>query len=40
MGFNLQLEIQTALKPLLDKAKNVSPNKFMDVVGSLVGNQK
>ena len=39
MGFNLQLEIQTALKPLLDKAKNVNPNKFMDVVGSLVGNQ-
>lgn len=39
MGFNLQLEINTALKPLLDKAKNVNPNKFMDVVGSLVGNQ-
>jgi hypothetical protein len=39
MGFNLQLEIQTALKPMLDKAKNVNPNKFMDVVGSLVGNQ-
>ena len=39
MGFNLQLEINSALKPLLDKAKNVNPNKFMDVVGSLVGNQ-
>lgn len=39
MGFNLQLEINTALKPLLDKAKNVNPSKFMDVVGSLVGNQ-
>jgi hypothetical protein len=39
MGFNLQLEINTALKPLLDKAKNVNSNKFMDVVGSLVGNQ-
>jgi hypothetical protein len=40
MGFNLQLEINTALKPLLDKAKNINPNKFMDVVGSLVGNNK
>ena len=39
MGFNLQLEIQTALKPMLDKAKNVNPNKFIEVVGSLVGNQ-
>ncbi len=39
MGFNLQLEINTALKPLLDKAKHVNTNKFMDVVGSLVGNQ-
>ncbi len=39
MGFNLQLEINTALKPLLDKAKNVNTNKFMDVVGSLIGNQ-
>lgn len=39
MGFNLQLEINSALKPLLEKAKNVNPNKFMDVVGSLVGNQ-
>ena len=39
MGFNLQLEIQTALKPMLEKAKNVNTNKFMDVVGSLVGNQ-
>ena len=39
MGFNLQLEINSALKPLLDKAKNVNQTKFMDVVGSLVGNQ-
>jgi hypothetical protein len=39
MGFNLQIEINSALKPLLDKAKNVNQNKFMDVVGSLVGNQ-
>lgn len=39
MGFNLQLEINTALKPLLEKTKNVNPNKFMDVVSSLVGNQ-
>ena len=27
------------IKPLLDKAKHVNTNKFMDVVGSLVGNQ-
>jgi hypothetical protein len=39
MGFNLQLEINTALKPLLEKAKHVNTNKFIDVVGSLVGNQ-
>ncbi|MBS4044313.1 MAG: hypothetical protein KGZ59_10895 [Chitinophagaceae bacterium] len=39
MGFNLQLEINTALKPLLEKAKHVNTNKFMDVVGCLVGNQ-
>lgn len=39
MGFNLQLEINTSLKPLLEKAKNVNTNKFMDVVGSLVSNQ-
>lgn len=40
MGFNLQLEINTALKPLLDKSKNVNTNKFTDVVNSLVGNSK
>lgn len=39
MGFNLQLEINTALKPLLIKAKNINSNKFMDIVGSLLGNQ-
>ena len=38
MGFNLQLEINTALKPLLEKAKNVNTNKFTDVVSSLVGS--
>lgn len=36
IGFNLQLEINTALKPLLEKSRNVNSNKFMDVVGSLV----
>ncbi len=39
MGFNLQLEINSALKPLLEKARNVNSNKFIDIVGSLVGNQ-
>jgi len=39
MGFNLQLEINIALKPLLEKARNVNPNKFTDIVGSLIGNQ-
>ena len=39
LGFNLQLEIQSALKPLLDKSKKVNSNKFIDVVGSLINNQ-
>ncbi|MDB5198003.1 MAG: hypothetical protein JWP88_2374 [Flaviaesturariibacter sp.] len=38
MGFNLENEIQTALKPLLAKTKSVNPNKFAAVVSSLVGN--
>ena len=38
MGFNLQLEINTALKPLLEKSRNINQNKFTDVVGSLVGS--
>ena len=39
LGFNLQVEINTALKPLLEKAKHVNSNKFVDIIGSLVGNQ-
>lgn len=36
MGFNLESEIQTALKPLLAKAKNTNTNKFSQVVSSLL----
>lgn len=36
LGFNLQVEINTALKPLLEKAKHVNANKFTDIVGSLL----
>lgn len=36
LGFNLQVEINTALKPLLEKAKHVNSNKFTDIVGSLL----
>ncbi len=36
LGFNLEMEIQTALKPMLEKAKKTDPNKFQDVVQSLV----
>jgi hypothetical protein len=37
MGFNLENEIQTALKPLLAKAKYINTSKFSEVVSSLVG---
>jgi len=36
MGFNLENEIQTALKPLLAKAKNTNTDKFSQVVSSLL----
>lgn len=36
LGFNLENEIQTALKPLLAKAKSTSPSKFSSVVSSLI----
>lgn len=36
MGFNLENEIQTALKPLLAKAKNTNTAKFSQVVSSLL----
>lgn len=39
MGFNLENEIQTALKPLLAKAKNTNTNKFSQVVGTLITGQ-
>jgi hypothetical protein len=35
MGFNLENEIQSALKPLLAKAKNTNTEKFSQVVSSL-----
>ena len=40
MGFSLENEIQIALKPLLAKAKNTDPNKFSQVVSSLLSTQK
>jgi len=39
MGFNLENEIQSALKPLLAKAKNTNTNKFSQVVTSLISGQ-
>lgn len=38
MGFSLELEIQTALKPLLQKARNTNTSKFSDIVSSLIGS--
>lgn len=38
MGFNLENEIQTALKPLLDKAKNTNTQKFSGIVSSILGS--
>lgn len=39
MGFNLENEVQTALRPLLEKAKSTNPQKFSSVVSSLLGSQ-
>jgi hypothetical protein len=39
MGFNLENEIQTALKPLLSKAKSTNTAKFSQVVASLMTSQ-
>jgi hypothetical protein len=39
MGFNLENEIQTALKPLLEKAKSTNTQKFSNVVSTLLGSQ-
>ncbi|RYY39062.1 MAG: hypothetical protein EOO08_12370 [Chitinophagaceae bacterium] len=37
LGFNLEQEVQVALKPMLDKARNTDPQKFSSVVSSLLG---
>ncbi|MCP9753031.1 hypothetical protein EGI32_18930 [Ferruginibacter sp. HRS2-29] len=39
LGFSLQAEIQNALKPLLDKAKNTNTGKFSGVVSSIINTQ-
>lgn len=36
MGFNLEIEIQAALKPILDKAKNTNTTKFSEVIASIM----
>ena len=38
LGFSLEVEIQAALKPILDKTKNINGNKFSAVVTSLINN--
>lgn len=40
LGFSLEFEIQNALKPLLQKAKNTNASKFGQVVGSLLETGK
>jgi mevalonate kinase len=39
MGFNLENEVQTALKPLLEKAKNTNTQKFSGIISSIIGSQ-
>lgn len=39
LGFNLETQIQSALKPLLAKAKSVNPGKFGQVINSLINSQ-
>ncbi|HYF29875.1 MAG TPA: hypothetical protein VD993_02040 [Chitinophagaceae bacterium] len=39
IGFNLENEIQVALKPLLEKAKNTNTSKFSEIVSGLVAAQ-
>jgi hypothetical protein len=39
MGFNLENEIQSAIKPLLAKAKSTNTNKFSQVISSLINTQ-
>jgi hypothetical protein len=38
IGFSLESEIQKALKPMLDKSRNVNTNKFSGIISSLIGN--
>lgn len=38
MGFNLQHEVQAALKPLLDKTRNTDQPKFKGVINSLLSS--
>lgn len=38
IGFNLENEIQSALKPLLVKARSTNVNKFSNIVSSLMKN--
>lgn len=40
LGFNLEIEIQNALKPLLQKTKKTNSNKFGQVVGSFLQTGK
>jgi len=40
LGFNLEMEIQNAMKPLLAKTKKTNTNKFTQVVGSFLNAGK
>lgn len=40
LGFNLEVEIQNALKPLLQKTKKTSPGKFGQVISSFLNTGK
>lgn len=38
LGFSLEVEIQSALRPILAKTKNTNTYKFSEVVSSIIGN--
>ncbi len=38
LGFNLEAEIQKAIKPILDKSKNINAGKFSSVISCLISN--
>ena len=38
LGFSLETEIQNALKPILEKAKNTNTNKSSAIISSLLNN--